>query len=461
MSGLTDNQLKKLLAKRAKRELVEWLVEQSANHEDLRRALVGFVGPQADTTTLVSELKQIITKAWQRTRTSREPWKLARPIAADLEPVLPALDQLIERGQAVAAEKVLRRFVEAADKGFEHVDDSYGHLGPLCQEAVTLWGKAWANIEPHDPGELAQMVYHGVRDNGYAIRDRMIRDFAQALGREGVLALKELFLAEHQVRLADKELDDWKQREPLRYLADVADALGDVDMYIDVQRQSGTLDVYAMPIARRLLDVGRATEALAYIDRADPSRSYFRGEKDDCTTLRVKILQTLGRDGEARDTLWQAFRRSLNTAALDQLLALTAAEDQQALIDEAVAVAEAYPDKLSAATFLRGRGHVDRAAAMIDAHSDEFDGRYYGLLLPLAEAIQHDHPTAAWVLYRSLLLNILEEKRSKAYHHAADYLAIAGELAARAGLDEKHQALLAQLQAEHGRKYGFWRLVKR
>ena len=107
MSGPTDNPLKKLLATRAKRELVEWLVEQSANDEDLRRALVGFVGPQADTTTLVSELKQIITKAWQRTRTNREPWKLARPVAADLEPVLPALDQLIERGQAAVPPPLL------------------------------------------------------------------------------------------------------------------------------------------------------------------------------------------------------------------------------------------------------------------------------------------------------------------------------------------------------------------
>lgn len=461
MSGLSDDKLKKLLAKRGKAELVDWIMEQSAGNEDLRRALVSFVAPQADTATLVAELNQIIKKAWGRTRTSKEPWKLARPIAADLEPVLPALEQLIERGHAADAEKLLRRLVEAANKGFDHVDDSYGYLGPLCQEAVTLWGKAWAKIEPRAPAVLAKLVYDGVRDNGYAIRDHMIRDFALALGRGGLRALKEMFLAEHQANLADKGLDDWKRREPLRHLADVADALGDVDMYIDAQRQCGVEDVYAMPIARRLLDAGRPSEALEYLDRADPSRSHFQGEKDDYTMLRIKILQALGRDEEARDTLWQEFRRGLSTTSLERLLASTPKEQQQALINEAIAVSEAHPDKLTAATFLLGRGHADRAAAMVDAYPDKFDGRYYGSLLPLAEAIQKDSPGSAWVLYRSLLQSILEEKRSKAYHHAADYLAIAGELAERAGLHEKHQSLLAQLQAQHGRKYGFWSLVKK
>jgi hypothetical protein len=356
---------------------------------------------------------------------------------------------------------VLRRFVEAAEKGFDHVDDSYGYLGPLCQEAVTLWGKAWAKIEPRDPATLAKLVYDGVRDNGYAIRDHMIRDFAEALGRDGLMMLKEMFIAEHQANLTRKGMDDWERHEPLRHLTDVADALGDVDMYIDAQRQCGVEDVYALPIARRLLDAGRAVEALEYLDRADPNRSHFQDEKDDYTTLRCKILQSLGRDGEARDTLWQEFRRGLSTASLDRLLALTPKDKQQAIIDEAIAVAGAHPDKLTAATFLLARGHVDRAAAMIDAHPDKFDGRYYGSLLPLAEALQKDCPASAWVLYRSLLLSILEEKRSKAYHHAADYLAIAGDLAERAGLHEKHQSLLAQLQSQHGRKYGFWGLVKK
>jgi hypothetical protein len=98
MNGLNGKRLKMLLAARGKADLIDLLVEQAADNEDLRRMLVRFVAPQADAVTLVSELNQIMNQAWRRLRTSREPWKLARPIAADLEPVLSALRPLIKRG---------------------------------------------------------------------------------------------------------------------------------------------------------------------------------------------------------------------------------------------------------------------------------------------------------------------------------------------------------------------------
>lgn len=228
MSGLNDDKLKELLAKQSKGDLVEWIVEQAGMNEDLRRELIDLVGPEADVKTLLSELRRMITRAWQRTRTSRHPWKLARPISSDLAPVVSSLEQLIERGHAVEAEKVLQRFVEAADKGFTHVDDSSGLLWPLCQEAVALWGKAWAQIEPRDPAQLAQMVYGQVQDDGFALRDHMIRDFAAALGRKGLLRLKDMFLQQHKARQADEGPDDWQRSESLRHVAEVADALGDV-----------------------------------------------------------------------------------------------------------------------------------------------------------------------------------------------------------------------------------------
>ena len=464
MSGLSDDQLKKLLAKRGKPELVDWIIELSAENENLRRKIISVVTPvtaPADIKPLLSELSHIITKAWARASSGTEPWKLARPIAADLEPVLPALQQVIQRGHAAEAEKLLRRLVQSSEHGFDHIDDSNGCLSPVCQKAVTVWGQAWAKIEPRDPAALAKLVYETLRDNGYGVRDYMIRDFAEALGRDGLLALKEMFLAEHQANLREKGLADWKRRQPLLHLTDVADALGDVDMYIDAQRQCGAQDAYALPIARRLLDAKRPAEALEYLDRADPSRSHFNEEPDNCTTLRMKILQALGRHEEARNTLWQDFRSSLNTMSLDQLLASTPKDKQPALINQAVEVAEAHSNRRVAAAFLLERGHGDRAAALIVAHPDKFDGRFYGSLLSLAEAIQKAHPASAWILYRSLLLSILEDKRTTAYGHAAKYLAIAGDLAARAGLNEQHQALLAQLQSQHGRKSAFWRRVKK
>ncbi len=460
MTALTSDKLKQLLGKRSKAELVTWVVDQTEVNDDLRSAVIEFVAPQADARTLVAELRRIISKAWERTRSSREPWKLARPIASDLEPVLPALDQLIERGHAVEAERVLRRFIEAADSGFDHVDDSYGYLYPVCQDAVTLWGKAWATIDDRNPADLAKMVFDEHANNGYALRDHMIRDFAAALGSEGLLALKALFHAQYEARQADKSIEDWKRREPLRHLAEVADALGDVDLYIDLQRQSGLIERYAIPIARRLLDTDRPSEALAYLDRGDSNHAYFQGEKEDFTTLRCRILLALGREDEVRDMLWQTFQQSLSSSALDRFLAMTPEAQHEDTMRQAVTVAENHRDRLYAAQFLMDRGEIARAARLVPAHPNAFDRGYYDTLLRLAEPLRDEHPAAAWILYRALLLDILEAKRSKAYHHAADYLAIMKNLAPRAGLTQRQHDLMADLRERHGRKYDFWSLVK-
>jgi hypothetical protein len=176
--------------------------------------------------------------------------------------VLPALEDIIDRGHAAEAEKVLRCFVEAAEKGLNDVDDSYGLIGPMAQDAVALRGKAWSRIEPRDPAQLARMVFDELQEDRYGLRDPMISDFAEALGRDGLLKLKELFQDQYEARRADPEMDEWKEREPLRHLADLADALGDVDLYIEVHRLEGLLDACALPVARRLLDAGRAEEAL-------------------------------------------------------------------------------------------------------------------------------------------------------------------------------------------------------
>jgi hypothetical protein len=79
--------------------------------------------------------------------------------------------------------------------------------------------------------------------------------------------------------------------------------------------------------------------------------------------------------------------------------------------------------------------------------------------LRLSADLQGEHPAAAWVLYRALLLDILDRKQTKAYQHAADYLAMTTELAERANLAEKQQELLLYLRDKHGRKYSFWNLV--
>ena len=460
MAALTDEKLTELLNKFSAAELSEWIMKQADGDPAFRREVVSLVSVRADPSVVASELRKMITRAWARSRSTRSPKAIARPIAHDLEAVLTSIEQLMERGDVVLAEKLLRRFTEAANKGMGQVDDSYGILSPVCHAGVRMWGKAWAQIEPRDPAAVATMVFDAVRDNECSVLDYMILDFAAALGRDGLLMLRNRYLAEHQAFLAEGDKDSWDQDRPLSHLRDVADALGDVDLFVDALERAERTEIYALPIARRMFEAGRTEEALSWLDTLRPDRSHFSGERYDAGELRMRVLLALGRDDEATDTLWNAFRKELSPSDLDRILSCTPEDRHPSVIKEAFAIADAYRNRVRAARFFLDRGELQRTAQIVIEHPRSFDGNFYSTQLDLAQALQDEFPAAAWTLYRALLVNILDEKRTQAYGHAAKYFGLTRVLAKRAGLHEKQEALMSELHSAHRLKRSFWQRVE-
>jgi Glutamine amidotransferase domain len=85
------------------------------------------------------------------------------------------------------------------------------------------------------------------------------------------------------------------------------------------------------------------------------------------------------------------------------------------------------------------------------------------VLLAAAETLEPDHPVAATILYRALLDDILNRARSPAYGRAARYLEKLDALAAHgdaASSIASHETYRASMSQKHGRKSGFWSLVK-
>ena len=64
------------------------------------------------------------------------------------------------------------------------------------------------------------------------------------------------------------------------------------------------------------------------------------------------------------------------------------------------------------------------------------------------------------MLYRILLLDVLNRARSKAYGHAAEYLKHMDELAQRANIQSQQAEFVAYLRQTHGRKSSFWAKIK-
>ena len=451
-----------LLRKRTKLDLIAWLTDRAQGDEDLHRDLTAWLAPQTGFKALASTLRSQITQAWAKVRSSSNPWKMARPTASALEPVLEALEAIIDRGDAQAAEPLLSRFLDAAESGCDGIDDSYGILWPVLQDGVRVWGLAWAQLTDANPDlrpDLAARVRDGVLDNPMSIRDHMIRDFAEALGTDGLCTLEQLLHEQADRDADDPNLAEYDRGRTTHHLASVADALGDPDRYIEARRRGGAEAIYGLPIARRLLDAGRAGEALTRLDALEPNRQHFDGEPEDAPALHIRCLRSLGREDEARDQLWRAFTNTLSHHTLDRLRELTPASKHAALRERALSTAAKSPSPLHAAIFYVHVGEVSRAAeAVVDA-PDTFHGGYYDTLLRLVDAFTPEHPKAAWHLHRNLLLNVLDEGRHNAYGHAADYLRSTRALAEQADLGTPQQELEGRLQRDHGRKTSFWRKV--
>ena len=103
------------------------------------------------------------------------------------------------------------------------------------------------------------------------------------------------------------------------------------------------------------------------------------------------------------------------------------------------------------------------AAQLVRDRLKEFDGRDYVTLAAAAEALAGKHPVAATLLYRRMIESILGRASANQYVYAVRDVrnceSLAGQLPEDAGI-EGHDAFMARLRREHGRKSKFWELVR-
>jgi hypothetical protein len=106
--------------------------------------------------------------------------------------------------------------------------------------------------------------------------------------------------------------------------------------------------------------------------------------------------------------------------------------------------------------FLISIGKSDKAEEYLIARADRINGDSYVRLLPLAKALEAENRNlAASLLYRSLLVSILERSYTKAYSHGARYLkkldSLAVKITDRKNF-ENHEAFKSRILQAHGRK---------
>jgi hypothetical protein len=332
---------------------------------------------------------------------------------------------------------------------FSRCSDSTGMVMGVFRQSVADLATiaAAAGVEP---AALAEQVADLLSENGHGQFDELIAAVAPALREEGL-------------EMLERDCRDRGAHDGHFALLQIAECRGDVEAYVaqfDAEQLSWPNT--AADVANHLLEAGRPGQALEVLDQAAAgARAWHSPEWDDA---RIAVLEALGRGEEAQRLRWGCFEKTLSIPHLrDYLKHLDAFEDGEAE-ERAFEVAERHPLPLQALRFLVGWPALPRAARYVIAHWQEWDGEAFEIYAPAAERLSADHPVAATLLLRAMVVFALSMGRARRYRYAAEHLRSCDLLAAR--IDdwqgvEGHESFTGRLREAFGTRWSFWKLVER
>lgn len=381
------------------------------------------------------------------------------------------LDQLVEQISKLlpqapkATFELIDLFMNTNENTQNRCDDSGGSVGDSYAGGRKLWLEAAVAWETGDqPCKLdwSEEIYKRHSNNGYAAWDNLIAGSLTLLGVEKLQALGARY--EKNLRRALKDVrDDYSFAGITAKIGmeGVATALGDVAMY-----ERATLigspepnELQKLAIIKFCIECKNATKALQWLDGSWSNRCQY-----DVLSLKDAAFQ-LASDKKALLVLrQQAYEDKPDFHRLQLLLEVSSESQKKALLSKAEKRAAASDNLWLAVDTLLQLNAVGAAAKYVLSHPDQVHGANYIAQADWAKVfVTQDEPLAAVLLYRRLLLDILESARSKAYRHAARYYKALEQLDTELKHYkplEPHNVFYESLQAVHGRKRSFWSKVQ-
>jgi hypothetical protein len=408
-------------------------------------------------------------------------WQGIRALADDLDTQRDAIVKTVAKAHPHEALDLLWRLMALAQSIFARCDDGSGTVIGVFHEACSEMGDVALMAKPN-PATLADQAFEALLANGYGQFDYLIAALAPALGQTGLEHLKQ-----RMVDLSNRPVKEPAEKDRMKVgwspvyademaerswastvrlaLMEIADALGDVDAFIEqYEEKTRKVPKIAAEIARRLLAAGRTEEAWQTIEAAEHRRHSGSWDWPDFEweDTRIDVLEALGRADEAQAARWRCFERSLSGAHLRGYLKRLPDFDDVAAEKKALDHAQRSRNLLQAMSFLISWPALDRAASLVLQRSAELDGDHYEILTRAADALAAKHPLAATMVLRAMIDFSLTNSRSTRYKHAARHLLDCTGLSSAIGDFggfEPHAAYETRLRREHGRKSSFWSLV--
>lgn len=379
-------------------------------------------------------------------------WRGSASFARELEMLLQDLKSGVD--DPLTGVELVAAFYEADNTIFEMCDDSSGNIGDVFRyDAKELFADYASRCK--DKEKIADIILKVNQKDNYGIRDTLI-DCAWECLPETVI---RTMIATLQ-KWADKEKDEYGKRHHLRSIESLASQIKDAKLFEKTRIASwGKLPTAALiDIARVYLESGDVGTAHSWLKKIPEGESFQAYERDK---LLEDIYQKQGDSEKLTELLYQNFRSYHSTDTLQAPLDVIGHDKRDDVInDETRQILKTDRLRESDAEFLITVGKIAEAEGYLLKRADQLDGNHYSSLLSLAEAMEaENHHLVTSMMYRSLLISILERGYTKAYPHGIRYLKKLDKLAPSV-VDWKefnhHEAFKAQITDAHGRKRSFW-----
>ena len=379
-------------------------------------------------------------------------WRGAAGFVRELEMLL----QDVKAGVSdpLTGVELVAAFYEADSTVFEMCDDSSGNIGDVFRyDAKELFVDYAKRCE--EKGKIADIILKvNIMDN-YGIRDTLIDCAGECLPEDVIRTM----IATLQ-KWADKEKDEYGKRHHLMLIESLARQIKDAKLFEKTRIASwGKLSTAALiDIARVYLESGDVETAHSWLKKIPEGETFQAYERDE---LLEEIYQKQGDSERLTELLYQKFKSYHSTDTLQALLNVIGHDKRDEVVaDEVAQILESSALRESDAEFLISIGKIGEAEEYLLGRADQLDGNHYGSLLSLVEVMESENRhLAASLIYRSLLMSILERGYTKAYPHGIRYLNKLDKLAVNISDWKKfnhHEAFKEQIIQAHGRKRSFW-----
>lgn len=440
--------------------LADLLLELAAERDDVRTRLERLALSDQPKALAAAFRKPLA--GWKRA-TRFLGYAEARAFGRELEQWLDQIERELMPQDPALALDLAEAFVLADAKFFERADDSDGAVGDAVRAGCRLWLRCAAGCEApvsQWPARIAALF----DADAVGARDEFLRRADLLLDAAGLQELVETYEQRLDALLAD---GSHACGRPLptgvfnlsAALSLLSEALRDPDIHVRaVLRYSPQPNpVQKEAFVRAYLDANRPADALRWLEggwgSAEASRMH----------LQAQALQRLGRTKEAAALRQQIFESTLALHDLQAWLGLLPPGAQAKAVAQARVLALERDDPVAAATVLLELGDDAQAERILVQSPNKLRSAGYGPLLPLAKALEQRQLWAgATIVYRDLLLDILERASTPAYRHGASYWNRLQQLAGACSglsLTPTPAAFEAEVRLRHGRKSSFWALV--